>query len=370
MRNSLRHPVRLAPFLLLAAATASSAGCASAPKPAPVVWPSPPDVARIRFVTAFNASRMLDDSSWGKVRRAVFGEGTEVAVTYPLGLAISDDGRRLYIADNNLKRVLLADFDRKELTMVAADEPSSGAFNVALDAQENVYFSDGPARLVRVVKRDGTPLRVIGSADLERPTGLALDRERKRLYVADSASKDSVNHRVVVFDLEGNKVGVIGTKGNQPGEFYFPVYLALDEQQNLYVGDSMNFRVQVFNPDGQFIRMFGQNGDGPGTFNKLKGLAFDGFGNLYAVDGGHSNVQIFNKRFQPLTFFGGYARKLEYFDIPSAIAIDRKTNRIYVANEFLARVNVYELINTTAEDCGNDPVAPPSSPAEVVSPSK
>jgi DNA-binding beta-propeller fold protein YncE len=61
-------------------------------------------------------------------------------------------------------------------------------------------------------------------------------------------------------------------------------------------------------------------------------------------------VQLFNSRFQPLMFFGGYAQKLEYFDIPSGIAIDPRTNRIYVCNEFIARVNVYELVNTAAED--------------------
>ncbi|HEY3448482.1 MAG TPA: 6-bladed beta-propeller [Myxococcales bacterium] len=341
------------------------AGCATMPKPSEVVWPPPPDKARIRFVQAFNSSRMLDDTSWGKIRRAVFGDGKEVQVVFPVGLAISDDGKRLYIADGGHNKVLRADFERKEVTLMAPDEPSSGAFNVVLDADENVYFTDGPAKVVRVVKRDGTPLRVFGSEHLERPTGLALDRERKRLYVADAATRESKNHRVVVFDLQGTKVGEIGTKGDQPGEFYFPVYLALDEQGNLYVGDTMNFRIQVFNPEGQFVRMFGQNGDGPGSFDKLKGLAFDKLGNLYAVDGGHSNVQVFNKRFQPLTFFGGYARKLEYFDVPSAIAIDKNTNRIYVANEFIARVNVYELINTTAEDCGNAPTTPEASPAEV-----
>jgi hypothetical protein len=52
----------------------------------------------------------------------------------------------------------------------------------------------------------------------------------------------------------------------------------------------------------------------------------------------------------PLMFFGGYAQKLEYFDVPSGIAIDPRRNRIYVCNEFVARINVYELINTTADD--------------------
>jgi len=112
----------------------------------------------------------------------------------------------------------------------------------------------------------------------------------------------------------------------------------------------MNFRIQVFDRDGNFLMKYGEHGDSPGSFARIKGLAFDSFGNLYVADGQHSVVQIFNRDFDPLLFFGGFAPVLEYFDIPSCVAIDPRINRIYVCNEHNARVNVYDLLNTSAED--------------------
>jgi DNA-binding beta-propeller fold protein YncE len=186
--------------------------------------------------------------------------------------------------------------------------------------------------------------------------------------VADSARHGSDKHRVLAYDLDGHKLRELGPKegapgrGNGDGQFYFPSYVSVDRNGMVYVGDTMNFRIQVFGPDGKFARKFGEGGDGPGTFQRIKGLAFDSFGNLYVVDGGHANVQLFNKDFQVLMFFGGSAPKLEYFDVPSGIAIDPKTNRIYVCNEYLARVNVYELVNTSETDSISPPEAAEKKP--------
>jgi DNA-binding beta-propeller fold protein YncE len=327
-------------------------GCTHAlPRPE-VVWPEPPETPRIRFVQAFRQTEDLDQSRGYRFRRALMGASNEVPLNQPMGLAISDDGQRVYIADAGVAHVFVADLANQRVSLFAPEEAMGKPFNVALDAEENVYVSDSAGGVIRVFSRQGTPLKVLGARLFERPTGLALDRERKLLYVSDSSRVKSGNHRVRVLDLQGQWVRDLGTprRGNDDGYWSFPTYIALDKAGDVYVADTMNFRIQVFDPAGRFLRKFGENGDTPGSFARLKGLAFDGFGNLYVVDGGHSNVQLFNAQFQELMFFGGYARKLEYFDIPSGIAIDPRTNRIYVCNEFISRVNVYELINTRPED--------------------
>ncbi len=339
------------------------AACAHAPPKKDVVWPDPPDTARIRFVSAFKHSDDLDTSGFARFRRALLGGAPDAALNQPMGLAVSDDGNRLYIANFGGGHLMVADFEHKTLKAFAPDEPMIRPFGVALDASERVYLSDSGAQVVRVYEKNGDPVMEIGRNQLERPTGIALDRAHGRLYVSDSSRKKSDNHRVRVFDLAGKWLGDLGAqegrpgKGDADGQWYFPTYIALDGEGNVYVADTMNFRIQVFNPKGEFVRKFGENGDGPGTFARLKGIDFDGFGNIYVVDGGHSNVQIFNKDLAVLMFFGGYAQKLEYFDVPSAIAIDRKRNRIYVCNEFISRINVYELINTQPADSVAKPEA-------------
>ena len=337
-------------------------GCAATTIGNPVVWPDPPEKPRIRFVTAFRTGDDLDTSGWAHFRRSLFGNSS-VTMGQPMGVAVSDDGQRVYVADYGLNQVVVADFAHKSMRVFAPDQGLLRPFNVAIGPNETLYVSDSAAKAVFAFDRNGERVASFGRDDLDRPTGLAIDRNRGVLYVVDSAHHGSDKHRVLAYDLAGHKQFELGPKqgqggrGNGDGQFFFPSYVAVDHDGNVYVGDTMNFRVQVFGPDGKFVRKFGESGDGPGTFQRIKGLAFDSFGNLYVVDGGHANVQLFNRDDRVLMFFGGSAPKLEYFDVPSGIAIDPKTNRIYVCNEYLARVNVYELVNTSAQD-SLSPVAP------------
>ncbi|HEX4931701.1 MAG TPA: SMP-30/gluconolactonase/LRE family protein [Gemmatimonadaceae bacterium] len=332
--------------------------CAHTPPKSEVVWPQPPEKPRIRFVRALSSQAALDTGGFSAVARALTGDRTGLTLRNPMGLVLSDDGHLLFVADGILRRIVVVDLVRNEMGVFAPDQPLGTPFGIALDADGSVYVADSENHEVHVFDKDGNTLRVYGRGDLVRPTGLALDRARRLVYVVDTANQGSDAHGVVVFHADtgqvlrrlGDQDGG-GRRGDAPGQFYFPTYLTLDEGSNVYVCDTLNFRIQVFTPDGALVRLIGEAGDGPGTLNKAKGLAFDGFGNLYVVDSGHGVVQLFNRQDQLLLSFGGFAPDLlEYFDSPSAIAIDPRTNHIYVANTAAPRVNVYELINTTAED--------------------
>ncbi len=331
-------------------ALVSCAACAHKAVWKEVVWPDPPEKPRIKFVRSLRATEDIDDRGWSRFKRGLLGGGAAVTVLQPMGLAISKDGQRLYIADLRQGQVLVADFQQKTLDRFGADTVFGQPFNVALDDEENVYVSDSVLHKLMVFDKRGKKLRSFGD-DLVRPTGLALDRVRRLVYVTDTANVESSKHRVVVYDFEGKYLRDVGNgRGAGDGEFNFPNYLALDAAGNLYVVDAMNFRVQVFDPEGKFLRKFGVQGDTPGSFARMKGIAFDGFGNLYVADGEHAVVQIFNREFEPLMYFGGGLPRIEFMDIPCAIAIDPRTNVIYVGQEVFPRVNVYQLVNTQAED--------------------
>jgi NHL repeat-containing protein len=47
-----------------------------------------------------------------------------------------------------------------------------------------------------------------------------------------------------------------GEPGNGPGQFQTVHAIAIDRNDNIYVGDRSNRRVQVFNTDGKLLRMF------------------------------------------------------------------------------------------------------------------
>jgi DNA-binding beta-propeller fold protein YncE len=351
----------------LAALFAALAGCSTAPpvEMKRLVWPAPPLPARIEFVRSVFTDEDVGRDTTAKEKVLAFLSGEKPPanrITEPMGLAVSDDGSRLYVSDYAQLAVFVFDFGQKAFTKIGKDAPLGRPMGIALDAEENLYVVEQEKKGISVFNRKGESIRFITDASLERPGGVAVDRARGRVYVADTGHTKSKTHSVKIFDLQGNLLGQVGKgKGSGPGELLFPTYLSLDPQGNLYVTDTLNSRVQVFDPDGNYLRKFGERGNGWGMFDKPKGVATDSFGNVYVVDSGWSNVQIFNPKGQVLLFFGGRGRVPGMLQNPVPIVIDQQ-NRIYVGDYLNHRVEVYRLVNTSAKDSF---LVPPTKPGAV-----
>lgn len=360
------NPVcRLPALSALGRATAAAAlvsialltGCATQQK-APemqLVWPPPPQAARIRFVKNIISDENLeqDTTTTQKILNFLGGDKpTPTQFAEPTGIAISDDGNRMYVSDIMQEAVFIFDFEKKAFHKIDKVAKPGG---VALDAQENLYVVETLDKKILVYGRDRALIREITDASLERPVGIAIDKTRRRIYLVDTGTNKTTNFTVKVFDLEGRLVGHIGDgQGPKPGQFIFPTYAAVDVDGNVYVSDSFNGRVQKFDPEGHYLMSFGKSGDAWGMFDKPKGVAVDSFGNVYVADAGWSNVQIFNQKGQILLFFGGRGGYPGLLRNPNPIAID-KQNRIYVGDFLNARVAVYELVNTSATDSFLEP---------------
>ena len=337
------------------------AGCATAvtdrPKLVELMWPEPPEVARVKFIQTVASERDLGrETTFGEdLLSILLGQKPPVWHLYePVAIAVSDDSSRLYVSDFGQRLIYVFDLKEKKVKVIGEEQAVGRPFGIALDGEENVYVADQQGKIVRVFDRAARPLRTIGDGNLMRPTGIAIDRQRGRIYVADSAWDKDHQNFVKIFDMQGRFLGNVG-EGKDGGDYrYFPTYLAVDGDGNLYITDTMNARVIVFDPQGNYLKKFGQAGDSWGSFSKPKGVALDTFGNVYVVDSAWSNAQIFNRRGEILLFFGGRSRYPGLMQNPTGIAIDRN-NRIYVADTFNFRVNVYQLVNTTTEDSNLTP---------------
>jgi DNA-binding beta-propeller fold protein YncE len=317
-------------------------------KPLEMFWPDPPDKPRIKYDRSLQGKDELGGSS---VLETVVGKEPSPGLHQPMGVAVSDDGQRLYVVDFAWNAVFVFDLAGKTLRLIGNDESFglTEPIGVALDEQENVYVTDTGSRSVKVYDRSGRFLRSIGKDLLVRATGLAIDKNSRRLYVVDTGQNDEQAHKIKVFDLEGNLLSEIGRRGNGDGEFNFPTFAAVDSQGRLYVADTANFRVQVFGADGKFLSKLGRAGDRIGDFGRPKAVALDTFGNVYVLDSHYSNVQVFNPHGDLLLTFGGPGLYPGLLLSPTAMVID-KQNQIYVSNYLGKRVDIYRLINTTAED--------------------
>jgi len=350
---------RRLPFVgaaLVAAMVAVLAGCAGngpVVEEKRLVWPEPPETARIEFVRSISSDEDLEKDTTNTQSFLRFLEGEKPAknrIVEPMGIAVSDDGDRVYISDKVQSSVFVFDFAKKTSLKIGEKAPLSMPMGLAIDAEENIYVVEQSKKGVSVFDRTGKPLRFITDPSISRPTGLALDKVRKKLYVVDSAHTDVLDHTVKTFDLDGKFLGKVGLgKGNMDGAFMFATFAAVDARGHLYVADTLNSRVQEFDVDGKFVKSVGSRGTAFGQFDKPKGVGLDSFGNLYVADSGWSNVQLFNDKGQVLMFFGGRGTYPGLMQNPGVLTID-KQNRIYVGDLLNHRVNVYQLVNTTAED--------------------
>ena len=331
-------------------------GCAVAPveNETQLVWPAPPLSPRIQFVRSVVGEEDLKKDTTFSQQVMDFLTGVKPPpkrIVEPMGVAVSDDGQQLYVA-NSRGYVFAFDFENDVFKKIA---PLDRPIGLVLDGEGFLHVVEQGKRQITVFDPTGVKIRSYTHPDIERPTGIAIDRTRSRVYVADTGGGKeedgtTTGHSVKVFSLDGELVETIGRgKGQEPGQMLFPTYLALDSKGNLYVTDTLNARVQVFDPEGDYIKSIGQRGSAWGMFDKPKGVALDSFGNVYVVDSGWSNVQIFNQKGQVLLFFGGRGPLPGMLKNPTSIAIDAE-NRIYVADFINHRVNIYQLVNTTAAD--------------------
>jgi DNA-binding beta-propeller fold protein YncE len=95
-----------------------------------------------------------------------------------------------------------------------------------------------------------TPLAAIDGL-FRQPTDVAWDSDGN-IYITDGY----INSRVAKFDRNGDWVKSWGDRGTAPGQFNTPHSIAIDHQNNVYIGDRTNRRIQVFDADGKFLRMF------------------------------------------------------------------------------------------------------------------
>ena len=251
-----------------------------------------------------------------------------------------DSVGRLLIADPGAHGVHIFDFEKRKYQFLKGPrgKQMESPIDVACDRNDDIYVSDSMRRRIYVFDQRGRFLRNIdgigADARMQRPTGMALDRVARRIYITDT-----LRHQLLVLGMDGSLIRAIGARGSGPGEFNYPTAVTLSEGKVLVV-DAMNFRIQTFTPEGQFVNAFGQLGSQSGTLNRPKGIAADTDGNIYVVDALFETVQVFDANGRLLYYFGSTGAEPGQFHLPSGIAIDER-NRIYVADSQNRRVQVF-----------------------------
>ena len=332
--------------------------------PTKLVWPSPPNIARVRWVNYF-AGQKIDYTKTEKTKakatwmdRLAGGQSDEEKVNAkdfpfqmigPYGIAIDSKGL-VYVADQRVGAIFIFNTETHDTQMIRNGyEAHFGWINaLAIDDDDRLFVSDGKMHRVLILNSKHEVENQIAEG-LQDPVGLAIDTTNRFLYVVDTQQD-----QVIVYDADSLKLlRRIGTGGKKhfltsPGDFGAPQGVALDGEGNVYVTDTMNNRVEIFDADGNFISAFGKNGDGPGYFARPKGIAIDGDGHIWVADQIQDRLQVFNRDGQLLTYIGtGHGEMPGQFKTLAGVAID-KHNRVFTTEQEPGRLQVFRYV-TDAE---------------------
>ncbi len=206
------------------------------------------------YVCDVTARRIMVYDSEGRFLRAI---GDKTQLRRPADVALSSDGRRLYVVDTG-----------------------------GVDTQEHhvVVYDTRTGERLQIIGRRGT-----APGEFNLPVQLTRGKE-DRIYVVDGG-----NFRVQAFDAQGAYLFSFGSIGRMPGQFARPKGIAADPAGRLYVVDTAFGNFQIFDPEGRLLMHIGERGHAglPGKYMLPAGIDVDEDGRIYVVDQFFRKVDVF-----------------------------------------------------------------------------
>jgi sugar lactone lactonase YvrE len=160
--------------------------------------------------------------------------------------------------------------------------------------QETVLVTELENNRVSQFALDGTFIGIFagtggegsGDGELYSPRGITVLGSSGEVAVADEG-----NHRVQIFDSEGNYKRQFGTEGKEAdGQLFCPAGIASDAHGNLLVFDHTN-RLQVFDPEGKHLCTRSDIGL---YDNSAKGIAWSAGGETAVADSSANKVLVWH----------------------------------------------------------------------------
>ena len=215
----------------------------------------------------------------GKGAGSVDGAGTLAQFNGPRGVAVTDDGQTLYVADSNNHTV------RRIALSASADptQPSSWTVSTVAGLVGAAAYADGPGGSARFNFPVGIAVTSSGIVYLSEFSGNRIRR------LQHNGGNPSLNSSWIASLVAGSSVSPVGTAGTTDGfgtsaRFDLPAHIAVDQAGSIYVADVNNSRIRKIDPDSNVSTLAGSSfgyHDDVGTsaqFGQPNGVAVDSAG--------------------------------------------------------------------------------------------
>ncbi|HRE48714.1 MAG TPA: TIGR03663 family protein [Aggregatilineales bacterium] len=267
-----------------------------------------------------------------------------------------------------------------EIILRNPTSPMLNPRGVATDRQGNLYIADSQNARILIYNEFGVLQRQFGTATVTNAQNalpeIGTFREPWGIAVANDGTifvADTWNHRVQVFAPDGTPLRTWGTFGQadasapasvaNPQAFYGPRAIAVDAKNHVYVADTGNMRIRVYTGEGSFLYDIGMKGQQAGQMYEPVGVAVNNRTEELFV------ANTWNKRIDVFTLGGMHLRSWEvqgwYATTPTAdsgnrpyLALDDTGTYLLVTDPDAGRVLVYDTLGTPVLSFGRSGVAP------------
>ncbi len=211
---------------------------------------------------------------------------------------------------------------------------------IAVDELDNIYAVDPEAGVVVMFDSYGRFVREIGrfgedEGAFHEPTAIAIDRERKRLYVVDASRE-----MVLVIDEAGRMIQRAGGRRAESGVTFSHPSGILVKHGKIVVLESDGTRVEVFDTGWKLLRSFSTKISAENSADI--GMGMDSEGNVFLSDVRRASVWAYDTAGNVRGEFGAAGSRRGEFRGPAALWIDEK-DRLYVCEKENRRVQVFQI---------------------------
>ena len=184
---------------------------------------------------------------------------------------------------------------------------------------------------------------------LSLPSDVAVDKQH--IYIVDGG-----NHRVVVFDHQGEHLFSIGGEGERAGQFRSPVGIDVGEDGRIYVADKDNHRIQIFGKDGKYLNNFQVKSEGK-LVRPVDVAVGAGSKEIYVTGNNNHKVMVLSEKGELKREWGGSGQNSGEFRYPGTITFLQDA-RVAVVDILNTRVQIFEQSGDFSIEVGEWGVLP------------
>jgi len=203
----------------------------------------------------------------------------------------------------------------------------------------------------------GTFVRAWGRGNFQSPVGVAVSPAGEVFVV------DRTNHRIQVFDTNGNFIRTWGSYGHLHGQFSNPKAVAVSPAGEVFVCEYGHYRVQVFDTNGTFLRTWAFYGKPTGQSVNPRGIAVFAE-EVFVCEQNNHRVQVFSTKGAFIRTWGSSGSANGYFSCPSGIAVSPE-GEVFVCDYNNHRIQVFDTHGTFIRTWGSKDIGLDFQPSDV-----